>query len=355
MDRKPWHGVLVATALPWRDNDEPDLDAYATHIRWLAEHGCHGVTPNGSLGEYQLLTDAQRDAVVRTAVEAAPDGLQRDARASPRTASRAGPPAHRGRRRGRLPGRDAAAAERLPGQRGRGRRALPRRRRGRAADRRLQQPDRHQGRPDAGAAGPAVPRGPDRRRSRSSPATCAATTRSPSSRPTSTCWPAATTSRSSWRSPARPAGSRATRTRSRPPASTCSPPPSCTTSKRALPLYRTLHPLLRWDSKTEFVQAIKLSMDIVPDAINGGRCLPPRGPLSEYRGRRRPRGDREGARGRAGLARMRSIRTLHAVDSHTEGMPTRVIVGGVGRDPGRHDGRAAASTSWTTWTTCARC
>ena len=31
---------------------------------------------------------------------------------------------------------------------------------------------------------------------------------------------------------------------------------------------------------------------------------------------------------------MRSIRTLHAVDSHTEGMPTRVVVGGVGVIPG---------------------
>jgi proline racemase len=31
---------------------------------------------------------------------------------------------------------------------------------------------------------------------------------------------------------------------------------------------------------------------------------------------------------------VRSIRTLHAVDSHTEGMPTRVIVGGVGVVPG---------------------
>jgi proline racemase len=31
---------------------------------------------------------------------------------------------------------------------------------------------------------------------------------------------------------------------------------------------------------------------------------------------------------------MRSIRTFHAVDSHTEGMPTRVIVGGVGTIPG---------------------
>jgi 4-hydroxy-tetrahydrodipicolinate synthase len=46
----------------------------------------------------------------------------------------------------------------------------------------------------------------------------------------------------------------------------------------ALPLYRALHPLLRWDSRTEFVQAIKLSMDIV--GRNGGPCRPPRVPLS---------------------------------------------------------------------------
>ena len=40
----------------------------------------------------------------------------------------------------------------------------------------------------------------------------------------------------------------------------------------ALPLYRALHPLLRWDSKTEFVQAIKLSMDIVGrTAVPAGR------------------------------------------------------------------------------------
>jgi 4-hydroxy-tetrahydrodipicolinate synthase len=45
----------------------------------------------------------------------------------------------------------------------------------------------------------------------------------------------------------------------------------------ALPLYRRLHSLLRWDSRTEFVQAIKLSMDIV--GRHGGRCRPPRVPL----------------------------------------------------------------------------
>jgi dihydrodipicolinate synthase/N-acetylneuraminate lyase len=39
-------------------------------------------------------------------------------------------------------------------------------------------------------------------------------------------------------------------------------------------LYRRLHPLLRWDSQVEFVQAIKLSMDIV--GRHGGPVRPPR-------------------------------------------------------------------------------
>jgi 4-hydroxy-tetrahydrodipicolinate synthase len=42
----------------------------------------------------------------------------------------------------------------------------------------------------------------------------------------------------------------------------------------ALALYRQLHPLLRWDSKVEFVQAIKLSMDVV--GRYGGPVRPPR-------------------------------------------------------------------------------
>jgi 4-hydroxy-tetrahydrodipicolinate synthase len=47
---------------------------------------------------------------------------------------------------------------------------------------------------------------------------------------------------------------------------------------RALSLYRALHPLLRWDSKTEFVQAIKLSMDMA--GRYGGACRPPRQALT---------------------------------------------------------------------------
>ncbi|MFJ6197447.1 dihydrodipicolinate synthase family protein [Micromonospora sp. NPDC092111] len=72
----PWRGVLVATALPFTSPDlSIDHDGYAAHVRWLADNGCHGVVPNGSLGEYQTLTAEERAAVVRTAVAAAPAGF----------------------------------------------------------------------------------------------------------------------------------------------------------------------------------------------------------------------------------------------------------------------------------------
>ncbi|MER5311803.1 dihydrodipicolinate synthase family protein [Streptomyces sp. NPDC002773] len=70
----PWHGIMVATALPLREDGSVDHDAYARHVAWLIAQGCDGVVPNGSLGEYQTLTDAERAHVVRTAVEAAGDG-----------------------------------------------------------------------------------------------------------------------------------------------------------------------------------------------------------------------------------------------------------------------------------------
>ncbi|GGJ78384.1 dihydrodipicolinate synthase family protein [Pilimelia anulata] len=69
-------GVIVATALPFTADRtapaglRPDLDRYAEHCRWLIDNGCRGVGPNGSLGEYSSLTDAERRLVARTAVEA---------------------------------------------------------------------------------------------------------------------------------------------------------------------------------------------------------------------------------------------------------------------------------------------
>lgn len=73
---RPWHGIMVATALPLREDLSVDHDAYAEHVAWLIEGGCDGVVPNGSLGEYQTLTDEERARVVRTAVEAAGDGAR---------------------------------------------------------------------------------------------------------------------------------------------------------------------------------------------------------------------------------------------------------------------------------------
>ncbi|MEU7281465.1 dihydrodipicolinate synthase family protein [Streptomyces sp. NPDC045431] len=70
----PWHGIMVATALPLRDDLTIDYDAYAAHVAWLIAQGCDGVVPNGSLGEYQTLTDDERARLVRVAVEAAGDG-----------------------------------------------------------------------------------------------------------------------------------------------------------------------------------------------------------------------------------------------------------------------------------------
>ncbi|KFZ81119.1 dihydrodipicolinate synthase [Amycolatopsis sp. MJM2582] len=68
-------GVVVATALPYRDDASApaglavDYDAYAAHCRWLVDNGCRGVGPNGSLGEYSSLTDEERRRVARTAIE----------------------------------------------------------------------------------------------------------------------------------------------------------------------------------------------------------------------------------------------------------------------------------------------
>ncbi|WP_327327812.1 dihydrodipicolinate synthase family protein [Streptomyces sp. NBC_01210] len=72
----PWRGIMVATALPLRDDLSVDFDAYAEHVAWLIASGCDGVVPNGSLGEYQTLTDDERARVVRVAVDASGDGAR---------------------------------------------------------------------------------------------------------------------------------------------------------------------------------------------------------------------------------------------------------------------------------------
>lgn len=70
-------GVVVATALPYRADDSApaglavDYDKYGEHVDFLLTNGCRGVGPNGSLGEYSSLTSDERRKVVQVAVDAA--------------------------------------------------------------------------------------------------------------------------------------------------------------------------------------------------------------------------------------------------------------------------------------------
>jgi len=69
-------GVVVATTLAFKeDSSAPaglavDYDRFAEHCDFLISNGCRGVGPNGSLGEYSSLTDEERRTVVKVAVEA---------------------------------------------------------------------------------------------------------------------------------------------------------------------------------------------------------------------------------------------------------------------------------------------
>jgi 1-pyrroline-4-hydroxy-2-carboxylate deaminase len=64
-------GVYVATTTPFRPDGGLDLEAYRAHCRWLIDHGIAGLVPNGSLGEYESLEPDERRTVVEAAVEAA--------------------------------------------------------------------------------------------------------------------------------------------------------------------------------------------------------------------------------------------------------------------------------------------
>ncbi len=96
-------------------------------------------------------------------------------------------------------------------------------------------------------------------------------------------------------------------------------------------------------------------MDAV--GLHGGPTRPPRLPLDDQQ-----RAVLDAARGRAARRRhgliappMRAARTFSAIDSHTEGMPTRVITGGVDAAAGHDDARAQAVVRGATATSCASC
>lgn len=60
-------GVHVALTTPFDAvSGAIDHDGLAAHCDWLIEHGISGLVPNGSLGEYESLTHDERRAVVET-------------------------------------------------------------------------------------------------------------------------------------------------------------------------------------------------------------------------------------------------------------------------------------------------
>ena len=273
---QPWHGVLVATALPYTADLEVDFDRYADHVAWLAASGCDGITPNGSLGEYQVLTPEERLRVVETAVAAAPAGFSvipgvaaYGARESARLAEQAAkagaaavmllpPNSYRADQRSVLEHYRAVASVGLPVMAYNN-----------PVDTKVDlTPELLATLFDEGLVAGVKEFTGDPRRA------YAIAERAPGLDvligSDDSVLEFAIAGARGWVS-----------------GYTNAFPRSCVELYRASmagdldkarPLYRLLHPLLRWDAKTEFVQAIKLSMDMA--GRYGGPCRPPRQPLT---------------------------------------------------------------------------
>jgi 1-pyrroline-4-hydroxy-2-carboxylate deaminase len=266
----------VANPVAFDGELEIDFDRYAEHIRWLAESGCDGITPNGSLGEYQTLTDDERRRIVVTAIEAAPEGFtvipavgaygSREAVRWAEQAAEAGAPAVMA-----LPPNSYRADERSVFQHYRAIAAvgLPVVAYNNPLDTKVDLlPDMLARLHGEGLIVAVKEFAGDPRRA------YAVRERAPDLDmligSDDTVLEVALAGAKGWIS-----------------GYTSVFPRACVELygsalaadlQTALPLYRALHPLLRWDSRTEFVQAIKLSMDIV--GRTGAGCRPPRMALS---------------------------------------------------------------------------
>lgn len=63
-------GTYVASTMPLTPEGGVDLDGFARHCAWLADSGVVGIIPNGSLGEYETLSDEGRAAAIKVAIDA---------------------------------------------------------------------------------------------------------------------------------------------------------------------------------------------------------------------------------------------------------------------------------------------
>lgn len=278
MASAPWRGVLVANPVALDSRLEVDYDRYGEHVAWLAESGCDGVTPNGSLGEYQTLSEVERSRTVVTALEAAPDGFavipavgaygSREAVRWAHQAADAGAPAVLA-----LPPNSYRADEQSVFEHYRAVAAvgLPVIAYNNPFDTKVDLVPKTLARLHAEGLIVGVKEfaGDPRRAYELHELAPELDVLIGSD---DTVLEIALAGAKGWVS-----------------GFTSAFPRACVRLydaaiaadlDTALPLYRVLHPLLRWDSRTEFVQAIKLSMDIV--GRDGGTCRPPRVPLTAH-------------------------------------------------------------------------
>ena len=58
------HGIVPPTVTAFDADESVDYEATAAHARFVVDHGCHGVVPLGTNGEFPLLTAEERRGVV---------------------------------------------------------------------------------------------------------------------------------------------------------------------------------------------------------------------------------------------------------------------------------------------------
>lgn len=66
-------GVWAPALTPITTAGEPDTARFATHARWLLDHGCHGVAVFGTTSEATSFSIAQREAMLEGTIEAGID------------------------------------------------------------------------------------------------------------------------------------------------------------------------------------------------------------------------------------------------------------------------------------------
>ncbi len=71
MTNPTFTGVYPILPTPFGDDETVDLDSFAKIVRFMTEIGVDGITILGVLGEANRLIDAERQAIIQTAVEAA--------------------------------------------------------------------------------------------------------------------------------------------------------------------------------------------------------------------------------------------------------------------------------------------